>query len=591
MANYNLVVNSNFKPFSYQEYIAPLATLQEQHNLIEDQLAELDAKASVFEGLANSAKDSDAYNQYKQFANELEKQRDLLSNEGLKSNTRSNLMKMKSRYAKEIVPIEQAYNRRLAQIEEQRQALLKDNSLLFSYDAANKGLNDYLRDQALSYTPVSGRQLEDEVGNAIANYSKAARESDDGKKILQKILPAQYLFMQQHGFSQEAITNAILNSDDSNKILKGIVDSVIHTSGIESWKDTDKLEKAYWWARRGLARGIGETRSQIVKDDVAIENLRHQNELDEIIQRRNSENGNNIIPDGDDPFSSDKLTPMPIFTIDKESTENKEYNLANDALRKYFYYNENIGKWVFNPEGAKEYNNVKDVDLGYLTPFNGTVPSYYSNGTKNRRQIKTDFRKLMDKVTMGKDGKTLPKEEWYNALKNWAESGTDALQSTIYNVHFDSPTESNLARRIELRNDDMGLNKFKYEHKNNTYITDGRLKLYKGGKNSVSGEFSTNGNYLVISSSPSNSKNAEKQSVVSRVSLKDIDPKADEMITKYVEKASKYEEIYNKDPNRLIKIDRLPPKNGNDIKNFFLNKAQDTFVEVAKVWKAENNTR
>lgn len=582
MANYNLVVNSNFKPFSYQEYIAPLATLQEQHNLIEDQLAELDAKASVFEGLANSAKDSDAYNQYKQFANELEKQRDLLSNEGLKSNTRSNLMKMKSRYAKEIIPIEQAYNRRLAQIEEQRQALLKDNSLLFSYDAADKGLNDYLRDQALSYTPVSGRQLEDEVGNSIANYSKAAIENAEGKAILKEILPLQYEYIQQHGFSPKAITEAILNSDNSDKILKGIVDSVIHTSGIRSWGDDDKLEKAYWWARRGLARGIGETKSQIVKDDVAFENLRHQNALDEINYRNGDTNN---IPAGDDPFSSDKLTPMPIFTIDKESTENKEYDLANYALKKYFYYNSNIGKWVFNPEGEKEYNNVKDVNLRYLTPF------YNSNDTKDRRQIKTGFRKLMDKVTMGKDGKTLPKEEWYNALKNWAESGTDALQSTVYNVYFDSPTESNLARRIELRNDDIGLNKFKYEHKNNTYITDDRLKLYKGGKNSVSGEFGTNGNYLVISSSPSNSKNAEKQSVVSRVSLKDIDPRADEMITKYVEKASKYEEIYNKDPNHLIKIGELPPKNGNDIKNYFLNKAQDKFVEAAKVWKAENNTR
>ena len=430
MANYNLVVNSNFKPFSYQEYIAPLATLQEQHNLIEDQLAELDAKASIFEGLANSAKDSDAYNQYKQFANELEKQRDLLSNEGLKSNTRSNLMKMKSRYAKEIVPIEQAYNRRLAQIEEQRQALLKDDSLLFSYDAADKGLNDYLRDQALSYTPVSGRQLEDEVGNAISNYSKAVIENAEDRAILKEILPLQYEYIQQHGFSPKAITEAILNSDNSDKILRGIVDSVIHTSGINSWGDNDKLEKAYWWARRGLARGIGETKSQMITDHAALENLRHQYAVDEIIQRRNSENGNNTIPDGDDPFSSDKLTPMPIFTVDKESTENKEYNLANDALNKYFYYNENIGKWVFNPEGAKEYNNVKDVDLRYLTPL------YNSNGTKDRRQIKTDFRKLMDKVTVSKDGKTLPKEEWYNALKNWAESGTDALQSTIYKVHF-----------------------------------------------------------------------------------------------------------------------------------------------------------
>lgn len=584
MANYSLVVNSNFKPFSYQEYIAPLATLQEQHNLIEDQLAELDAKASVFEGLANSAKDSDAYNQYKQFANELEKQRDLLSNEGLKSNTRSNLMKMKSRYAKEIVPIEQAYNRRLAQIEEQRQALLKDNSLLFSYDAADKGLNDYLRDQALSYTPVSGRQLEDEVGNAIANYSKAVIENAEDKAILKEILPLQYEYIQQHGFSPKAITEAILNSDNSDKILRGIVDSVIHTSGIRSWNNNDKLEKAYWWARRGLARGIGETKSQMITDHAAFEKLRHQYAVDEIIQRRNSENGNNTIPDGDDPFSSEKLNPVPIFTIDKESTENKEYNLANDALNKYFYKDSNIGKWMFNPEGEKEYNNVKDVNLKYLNPFK----LYDSDDAKYRKQIKTDFRKLMDKVTIGKDGKTLPKEEWFNALEKFAKSGTDALENTVYKVDFGNTTSSELGTRISSLNSDHTLPRFRYESKTGKYINDGDLKLYHGGKNHVSGEFGDNGNYLVVVSSPSSGKNAEKQSVVSRVSLKDINPSANDAITEAVKAAKYYETKYNNDPTKTFIIRGLPPMNGNKAKNFFLNKAQDIFVEAAKSWEAKD---
>lgn len=587
MANYNLVVNSNFKPFSYQEYIAPLATLQEQHNLIEDQLAELDAKASIFEGLANSSKDSDAYNQYKQFANELEKQRDLLSNEGLKSNTRSNLMKMKSRYAKEIVPIEQAYNRRLAQIEEQRQALLRDNSLLFSYDAADKGLNDYLRDQALSYTPVSGRQLEDEVGNAIVNYSKAVIENAEDRAILKEILPLQYERIQQQGFSPEAITEAILNSDNSDKILRGIVDSVIHTSGINSWGDNDKLEKAYWWARRGLARGIGETKSQMITDHAALEKLRHQYAVDEIIQRRNSENGNNTIPDEDDPFSSKKLNPVPIVTLDKESTESKDYALANEALNKYFYRNENTGKRVFNPTGTKEYNNIKEVNIAplYSGPYGGLTSKDYS---KYRRQIKTDFRKLMDKVTINENGKQLPPDQWYDALEKFAKSGTDALEKTVYKVDFGNTTSSELGTRISSLNSDHTLPRFRYESKTGKYINDGDLKLYHGGKNHVSGEFGDNGNYLVVVSSPSSEKNAEKQSVVSRVSLKDINPSANDAITEAVKAAKYYETEYNNDPTKTFIIRGLPPMNGNKAKSFFLNKAQDIFVEAAKSWEAKD---
>ena len=434
MANYNLVVNSNFKPFSYQEYIAPLATLQEQHNLIEDQLAELDAKASIFEGLANSAKDSDAYNQYKQFANELEKQRDLLSNEGLKSNTRGNLMKMKSRYAKEIVPIEQAYNRRLAQIEEQRQALLKDDSLLFSYDAANMGLNDYLKNQALSYTPVSGRQLEDEVGNAIANYSKAIIENDEGKAILKEILPLQYDYIQQHGFSPKAITEAILNSDNSDKILKGIVDSVVHTSGIRSWGDNDKLEKAYWWARRGLARGIGETKSQMMTDHVAFENLRHQNELDEIYHRNGDPHNT---PDGDNPFEPIG-NPMPIVELDLNSEIGKDYILAKDALKKYFTTDKK-GNITLNNEGRK----------AYITKVPATMGSNITGTYSTTTLVDSNFKKLVDRLT--KNGNTqLPQPEWGRAIKNFAEPKTDALENTVYRIDFEGSDQSDIAGKIIL---------------------------------------------------------------------------------------------------------------------------------------------
>lgn len=573
MANYSLVVNSNFKPFSYQEYIAPLATLQEQHNLIEDQLAELDAKASVFEGLANSAKDSDAYNQYKQFANELEKQRDLLSNEGLKSNTRSNLMKMKSRYAKEIVPIEQAYNRRLAQIEEQRQALLKDNSLLFSYDAADKGLNDYLRDQALSYTPVSGRQLEDEVGNAIVNYSKAVIENAEGKKILKEILPLQYEYIQQHGFSPKAITEAILNSDNSDKILKGIVDSVIHTSGIRSWNNNDKLEKAYWWARRGLARGIGETKSQMITDHAALENLRHQNAVDEIIQRRNSENGNNTIPDGDNPFEPIG-NPMPIVELDLNSEIGKDYILAKDALEKYFTTDKN-GNIILNNEGKEAYNTKVPATMG------SNITGTYSTTAL----VDSNFKKLIDKLT--KKGNTqLSQSEWGNAIKDFVEPKTDALENTVYRIDFEGSDQNDIAGKIMHYNRIHKLPNYKYSNKEGRYIRDEYIKLHtqSGTKYGVSGEMSTKGNYLVITS-----ENKDK-STSNKINLEDINAKANAIVNIIKEKALQYESMYKKYPNVRVQIPRIGIGTYNDFKNYLLNQAHIKFMDAARNFKIGNYT-
>lgn len=573
MANYNLVVNSNFKPFSYQEYIAPLATLQEQHNLIEDQLAELDAKASVFEGLANSAKDSDAYNQYKQFANELEKQRDLLSNEGLKSNTRSNLMKMKSRYAKEIVPIEQAYNRRLAQIEEQRQALLKDDSLLFSYDAANMGLNDYLRDQALSYTPVSGRQLEDEVGNAIANYSKAVIENAEDRAILKEILPLQYERIQQQGYSPKAITEAILNSDNSDKILRGIVDSVIHTSGINSWGDNDKLEKAYWWARRGLARGIGETKSQMITDHAGLEKLRHQYAVDEIIQRRNSENGNNTIPDGDNPFEPIG-NPMPIVELDLNSKMGKDYILAKDALKKYFTTDEN-GNIILNDKGKEAYKTKVPATFG------SNITGTYSTTAF----VDSNFKKLIDKLTK-KGNKQLQQSEWGNAIKDFVEPKTDALENTVYRIDFEGSDQSDIAGKIMHYNRIHKLPNYKYSNKESKYIRDEYIKLHtqSGTKYGVSGEMSTKGNYLVITS-----ENKGK-STLNKVNLEDINAKANATVNIIKEKALQYESMYKKDPNKIVQIPGIGIGTYNDFKNYLLNQAHIEFMDAARNFKIGDYT-
>ena len=163
-----------------------------------------------------------------------------------------------------------------------------------------------------------------------------------------------------------------------------------------------------------------------------------------------------------------------------------------------------------------------------------------------------------------------------------------ALENTVYKVNFGNTTSSELGTRISSLNSDHTLPRFRYESKTGKYINDGDLKLYHGGKNHVSGEFGDNGNYLVVVSSPSSGKNAEKQSVVSRVSLKDINPSANDAITEAVKAAKYYETEYNNDPTKTFIIRGLPPMNGNKAKNFFLNKAQDIFVEAAKSWEAKD---
>lgn len=50
---------------------------------------------------------------------------------------------------------------------------------------------------------------------------------------------------------------AILDSPDANKILTGLVEDAISSSGVKEWGDAATQERAYDYARQGLYNAIG----------------------------------------------------------------------------------------------------------------------------------------------------------------------------------------------------------------------------------------------------------------------------------------------------------------------------------------------
>ena len=112
MANFSLVVNSKFNPFSFERYIQPYQIYGQAYREVENTLGELDTKASIWEEMANEQTDPYAYKMYKTYSNDLEEQAGQLAREGLTPASRQNMLRMKQRYSSDIVPIEQAYKRR-----------------------------------------------------------------------------------------------------------------------------------------------------------------------------------------------------------------------------------------------------------------------------------------------------------------------------------------------------------------------------------------------------------------------------------------------------------------------------------------------
>ena len=160
-------------------------------------------------------------------------------------------------------------------MEEQRKALLQNPTLLLSRRASSTSLDDYLDNPYLDYESYSGALLTQQVASAATNIAKEARDSEEGRRKLRQILPYQYEMVQQRGFSREAVMEAIMNSPNANKVLTGLVEDAIGTSGVKKWGDNTTIERAYDYARQGLFNAIGETNYQMITDQAGLIQLQH----------------------------------------------------------------------------------------------------------------------------------------------------------------------------------------------------------------------------------------------------------------------------------------------------------------------------
>lgn len=286
MANYSLILDTKFKPFSYQEMVAPVIAATQAHQAIEEEYGNLSAKASVFENMANKQTDPYAYKMYKTYSDDLSARADELMKYGLNASSRKGMLDMRARYSKEILPIETAYKRREALAEEQRKAMAANPTMLYQRYARNMSLDDFIKNPSLDYgSQYSGALLTQQVAQAAANIAKEARDSEEGKRKLRQIVPYQYEMVQQNGFSREAVMKAILNSPDADSILTGLVESAIGTSGVKNWGDADTVRRAYDYARQGLYHAIGTTQYQMVADQFgmqsALQNQAHRHRMAE----------------------------------------------------------------------------------------------------------------------------------------------------------------------------------------------------------------------------------------------------------------------------------------------------------------------
>lgn len=277
MANYSLVINSQFKPFSYSEMLAPVMQSTQAHQAVEDAYSELETKANIWDGMLNKDLDTNAYALYQNFANELRTYADLLAREGLTPAARQSMNRMRARYAKDIVPIETAYKRREADIAAQKEIMLKDPTHLFNRRASEVSLDEYLDNQKLDVLSdnYSRELLTQQVSQAAANLKQTLMK----KGALTALgLPYQYERMIQYGASADDVLAAMSKDPKAMPILTKLVEDVMAASGIRNWSsmkgdwaNNPTYQAAEAAAMRGLYSAIGTSKIDHFADSFSMQ--------------------------------------------------------------------------------------------------------------------------------------------------------------------------------------------------------------------------------------------------------------------------------------------------------------------------------
>ena len=365
MPNYSLVINSKFRPFEFSELLQPVLLAEQAHRELEDAYSELATKSSVWDKMTNSETDKRAHGMYSAYAKDLEQQAEELAKHGLTPSSRQSMLNMKKRYSTDIVPIEQAYKKREAQIEEQRKALLQNPTLLLSRRADTTSLDAYLDNPQLGYDAYSGALLTQQVGQAAAAIAKELRDYGNGKKLD----GFTRTWLQQHGFTASEVAQAINNPNDpkSSSVLNTIVNNVMADSGIANWASEDTLGQAYNYARQGLWGAVGQTQVQTYTDEAA------RIAASEASQKRVARYAQSL--------QNPTMSVTPKFDRRNVRTSAEIERDAKDAemLKKYgkYFQRSANGIYTMTAEGQRKYKNTPFKYRGkYSTALNDATTEF-----------------------------------------------------------------------------------------------------------------------------------------------------------------------------------------------------------------------
>ena len=466
MANYSLMISSSFNPYSLQELLPIYQANAQAQYQAEEAFSQLQMKADQWEKLANNAQDADVYNTYKAYSNQLKAAADDILNNGINTASRRNLMNMRVQYASNIIPIEEAYNKRQQQAQVLWQARLQDPTLI-AQDPSELGLSYYMKNP--NYTPqsYSGKLLTAQSAQAAQNLAKTLSSYGKGEPIDSYT----NTFIQKHGLTRNDIQK-YLNGETTatNKVLGAIYQQVYDSSQIGNWANENQKRQAANFIKQGMWSAIGQDTVQAMENFEARENYKLQQQL-ALIQAQQQQQA-----------QLSAINEVPIYTPE----EQKEVDKMREKYKKYFYTKN--GRTYLSQKGREAYNegevhytsNSENIKRGAVMGSDGRM--YDLKKDKQGRYYyteKSDFKDFLDSFGaqkyLGKGNNWQPGNvgNLWNKYINTGVKG-DAKQFMEYNYALNNEQQNTYTKML---GEIGGLYEAKFDKKSGKWVEGDKIDL------------------------------------------------------------------------------------------------------------------